>query len=256
MYFAGLDLGQRRDYSALAVVEKIEQRRAFGGAGLALMAVRYAERMPLGTPYPKVVERVREIVRSDELRGDCALAVDATGVGAPVIDMLRAARLGCEIAPVTITGGERSSGYETVAKRDLMAELLVLLENRRLKIGKLREGLRLRRELGDVRMRANRGGGWRVGADGSGGTRRSGDCAGAGVLARERVEICGRTIAKTYLQLTGWGNGWRRRSGRTICLRRSGLRGRSGIAGWRIMIWCCGLIADWRRKGESRCSFR
>jgi hypothetical protein len=31
-----------------------------------------------------------EIVRSDELMGDCALAVDATRVGAPVVDMLRA----------------------------------------------------------------------------------------------------------------------------------------------------------------------
>jgi hypothetical protein len=38
---------------------------------------------------------------------NCALALDGTGVGAPVVDMPRAARLGCDIAAVTITGGER-----------------------------------------------------------------------------------------------------------------------------------------------------
>ena len=55
------------------------------------LVLRHVERVPLGTPYPEVVERVRELVTHDELAGRCALAVDATGVGAPVVDMLRAA---------------------------------------------------------------------------------------------------------------------------------------------------------------------
>ena len=142
MYFLGLDLGQKRDYSAVVVVEG----RAFSG-----LVVRYAERMPLGTSYPRVVERVREIAGSGELPGNCALAVDATGVGAPVVDMLRAARLGCDLSAVVITGGERGVGKGSVAKRDLMGELRVLLEQGRLKIGSLREGPRLVRELADVR---------------------------------------------------------------------------------------------------------
>ena len=59
----------------------------------------------MGTPYPEVVERVAQITRSGELREQCNLMVDATGVGRPVVDMLRRADLGCWILPVMITGG-------------------------------------------------------------------------------------------------------------------------------------------------------
>jgi hypothetical protein len=162
MYFMGLDLGQKRDYSAVAVVERIDHQRPFQGTSFERLVVRYAERMPLGTPYPRVVDRVRGIVRSGELAGNCALAVDATGVGAPVVDMLRAARLGCDLSAVTITGGDRATGA-SVPKRDLMGELLVLLEQGQLKIGNLREGPRLVGELMDVRESSGR-----IGADGAG----------------------------------------------------------------------------------------
>jgi hypothetical protein len=115
-----------------------------------------------------VVERVREIVRCDELyHGRCTLTVDATGVGAPVIDMLNAARLGCPVRAVTITGGERASG-QCVPKQDLMAELLVLLEKRKLSIGTLREGPRLVKELGDVRAHVSASGRTRLGAERNG----------------------------------------------------------------------------------------
>jgi hypothetical protein len=44
-------------------------------------------------------------------------------VGAPVVDLLKAARLGCEVTAVTITGGERTNqnpaGWN-VPKQDLM----------------------------------------------------------------------------------------------------------------------------------------
>ena len=72
--------------------------------------MRKVERLPLGTPYPGVVARVREMVCGEALAGQCALVVDATGVGAPVVEMLRGARLGCEVTAVTITGGEKENG--------------------------------------------------------------------------------------------------------------------------------------------------
>ena len=167
MFFLGLDLGQTRDHSALVVVERIEHRRAFQSTEFECLQVCYVERMPLGTPYPKVVELVREIVQSDQLRGRCSLAVDATGVGAPVVDMLSAARLGCDLTAVVITGGERGSGKGTVPKLDLMAEVQVLLETGQLKIGRLKEGPQLIRELMDVKITfsASR---VRMGADGYG----------------------------------------------------------------------------------------
>ena len=70
------------------------------------LRLRYLERVPLGTPYPEVVERVAQVTRSAELAGRCHLVVDATGVGRPVVDLLRRARLGCVVMPVMITGGE------------------------------------------------------------------------------------------------------------------------------------------------------
>ncbi len=132
--------------------------------------MRHLERVALGTPYPGVVTRVREIVRKI---GDCALAVDGTGVGAPVVDMLRAARLGCDIAAVTITGGEkqRNNGAAawSVPKRDLLALVQVLLERNELRLAKgLRELAPLVRELTDVRSTMKASGRERLGADGCG----------------------------------------------------------------------------------------
>jgi hypothetical protein len=163
MFYLGVDLGQRHDPTAIAVVERMDQ---------SSLRVRHLERVPLGTPYPGVVARVREIARHRNLLGNCALAVDGTGVGAPVVDMLRAARLGCDIAAVTITGGERqhqNGNAWSVPKRDLIAVVQVLLERDELKVAKgLRELAALVRELTDVRSTTGIGGRVRLGADGCG----------------------------------------------------------------------------------------
>jgi hypothetical protein len=172
MFFLGLDLGQRHDPTAIAVVERMDLLRPYQGPLFHSVRVRHLERVPLGTPYPGVVARVREIVRGSEIAGQCALVVDGTGVGAPVVDMLRAARLGCNIVPVTITGGEkahRSGSAWSVPKQDLMASVQVLLEKDQLKIAKgLRELGALMRELTDVRSTTRSSGRVRLGADGCG----------------------------------------------------------------------------------------
>jgi hypothetical protein len=163
MVFVGVDLGQRQDPTAIVVVEQ---------ANVGSLEVRFAERVALGTPYPQVVERVRGIVQSREMVGRCWLTVDATGVGAPVVEMLRGARLGCEICPVTITGGASAHANGTdwsVPKRDLISGLQVLLERDALKIGaKLREAQTLVRELLNMQMTLKSNGGTRMGADGCG----------------------------------------------------------------------------------------
>ena len=65
--YVGLDLGQRVDHTAIAVVEKCEQPVAYLPPVFECMRVRYLERMPLGTSYSQVVERVSEIVRHPRL---------------------------------------------------------------------------------------------------------------------------------------------------------------------------------------------
>jgi hypothetical protein len=158
MFCIGLDLGQRRDHSALAVVEKRH----------TVTHVRHLERVALGTPYPLVVERVGEVVRRAYSFGPCCLVVDATGVGAPVVDLLRQAQLGCELMPVTITGGEKESAG-SVPKRDLIAGLQVAMERRELRVAPgLKESGALIRELMDVRLGSTPSGRLRMGADGFG----------------------------------------------------------------------------------------
>jgi len=158
MFYLGIDLGKTRDHTAVAIVERGHTEKP--------LQVRYAERVPLGTPYPDVVERVRRMV------GHESCEVDATGVGAPVVDMLRSGRLGCDVIAVNITSGEkegRSGNVWNVPKRDLMAGVQVLLEKRELKIARgLEVAGPLVRELTDVRMTAGSGGRMRMGADGSG----------------------------------------------------------------------------------------
>ena len=142
MFYLGLDLGKQRDYTALAILEKPDWMHAWLQAPKTCdLLLRHLERMPLGTTYPAVVERVRRIVNSDALRGQCIVVADATGIGGPVLDMLRRAGLGCEVTAVTITGGakERAAGTSgapasNAPKQDLIAGLRVVLESRELRI--------------------------------------------------------------------------------------------------------------------------
>jgi hypothetical protein len=181
VFSIGVDLGQRQDYSAVAVVERTEHRiyrtdylhwMGREEAAPDEWVVRHLERMPLGTAYTAVTARVVELAQHRALAGNCRLVVDATGVGMPVVDMLRASRPGCEIAAVLITGGqgERFDGKVWhVPKLDLLARLQGLLEQKRLRISRrMRESGTLVRELTDMRSTRRASGRLRVGADGSG----------------------------------------------------------------------------------------
>ena len=172
-YFLGLDLGQRRNPSGLVLVERAEvflelDRVTFERRRALRFRIGFLERVRLGTPYPDVVDRVREILHWPAVAGRCTLAMDATGVGQPVLDMLRKAKLGCSIAPVIITGGEREShagGLWHVPKRDLISGLQVMLEKRELGLpANLGATRMLTRELQDFQERATARGGASFGA--------------------------------------------------------------------------------------------
>jgi len=152
-FYVGLDLGQSRDYTALCVAEKVPPE----GADDYELHVRHLERFR-EVLYPDVAERVRRLMDAPELKGKAALAVDATGVGAAVVDMLR--RSGLTFDAVTITGGdtEIQSGYDSyrVPKRDLVGNLQVLLQSGRLKIARsLEHAETLRAELLNFRVKIN-----------------------------------------------------------------------------------------------------
>lgn len=124
----GLDLGQARDYTAIAVLERLGKGKA------THYHLRHLERPPLGTSYPEVVTIVRSLLARAPLQG-AKLVVDATGVGRPVVDLLRRERL--MLTPVLITGGDTitfEKGFYRVPKRDLVGALQVHLQGGTLKV--------------------------------------------------------------------------------------------------------------------------
>ena len=176
-HFVGLDLGQSQDFTALVVLERVEVKGAFDHVVYAhklkpVLQLRWLERIALGTAYPDVVERVKTVMRSPALCGRGHLVADATGVGRPVVDLIKAAEIGCKLWPVLITGGEVESsgqGFYRVPKRDLIIGLQVLLQKGHLRIAKgLKEAATLLREMREMRVRvtttgAEQYGVWRQG---------------------------------------------------------------------------------------------
>lgn len=98
----GIDIGQKRDPTAIAVVETEKREDGYH------FLVRHLERLPLGTPYPAVAERVAEIAASVRRRSRRTphVFVDATGVGQPVVDLMRKAGTS-EVIPTYFTHGDR-----------------------------------------------------------------------------------------------------------------------------------------------------
>jgi uncharacterized protein (TIGR02996 family) len=118
-FFAGLDLGQSADYSALVVLERHTiPNLAKPGRTEHAFDVRHLHRWQLKTPYPKVVEDTKNLFASGPLHGS-TLAVDETGVGRPVVDMFRAAKIACKLRPFSITCGSAVTSH-TVAKKHLV----------------------------------------------------------------------------------------------------------------------------------------
>src|SRR4051812_32912227 len=96
-FLIGVDLGQSKDPTAIAVLERAEIKGSFDPVMYAYrkiveLRLRHLERIPLGTSYVDVVDRVVRIAQFGPLAGRCRLVVDGTGAGRPVVDLLRDAR--------------------------------------------------------------------------------------------------------------------------------------------------------------------
>jgi hypothetical protein len=173
-YHVGVDLGQRRDFTAIVVIQDqllMTGRRCprtFAPVLLRRRQVLLAKRVGLGTEYQKIVDTVGQLTRLRQMaHGDKYVAVDTTGVGLAVLEMLRRENLAGQLLPVVFTGGEvtrYAGGQYNVPKGELMHGLAVELERRELQVGRLlrnwpemvRELSGMRRDLagGGVRWRS------------------------------------------------------------------------------------------------------
>ncbi len=139
-YFVGVDLGQARDYTAIAIVQRVrvpagppqgEDEEA--QATQTAYHLRHLERVDLGTRYPAIIARVVGLLATSPLSQESPLVVDRTGVGAAVVDMFTAA--GADPRAITIHGGDtviREDRHDRVPKRELVGSLIAIQQSGRL----------------------------------------------------------------------------------------------------------------------------
>lgn len=164
----GIDLGQRQDYTAIIAVglnaenkaarqKRAEIRERYGrlwpNGWLSPQEEREREKElasapeaePIlevvgirrfrGVPYTEVVSGIKDLVSTPPIKG-AYLAVDATGVGVAVTDMIREA--GLTFDAVTITSGGQEVRHDarrySVPKKDLISPAEIMVEQHKLKI--------------------------------------------------------------------------------------------------------------------------
>ena len=138
MVYLGLDLGQRRDHSALAVVQlgwiacgRCPQTFAYRFQ--PELVIRSLERFPLGTCYDGLHDVILARIDSiDSAVPEMQLIIDAGGPGPPVVDRLRkSAPASLRIRPVIITGGKAENrlpgGYTGIPRRSLVSTILLAI---------------------------------------------------------------------------------------------------------------------------------
>ncbi len=141
--FIGVDLGQKCDFTAIAVLERYRELGTVRDSTthafpiLRRLDLRHLERIPLGTEWASIVRRISELSRAAAQIGATTIAVDATGVGSPVVESLAREPLRARLTPVIITGGDKAtldgSTYR-VPRLDLLDGLTLQLENGDLRV--------------------------------------------------------------------------------------------------------------------------
>jgi Terminase RNaseH-like domain len=190
-YSVGVDLGQANDYTAIAVLEKKvvpPETVMFSPVGehpgnrlvegSLVYDLVYLKRPKLGTPYDVIAKRVADLVCKLEPQGafgelgQVTLSVDGTGVGRGVVDMLdtefkrRGASSNAvprvDFRRISITGSQtqlkrpqRTNGYWSVPKKDLVFPAVAAFQQGKIRIGKVTDRDALVNELKNYRRTTN-----------------------------------------------------------------------------------------------------
>lgn len=161
-FLVGVDLGQASDWTAIATLQREARPTGRKMDNGEMWDDHYSlvglQRPALRTPYPEIVGAVGKVTAHPKLvEGGSQLIVDATGVGRPVVDMMRVSAL--EPVPVTITGGAQvtqTEGFWHVPKRVLVSTMAIVLQTGRLHIRKaLPLGATLQREMLAFKVKVN-----------------------------------------------------------------------------------------------------
>lgn len=134
-YYIGLDLALVNDFSAIAIIERRyeEEEDYFEKFKKPFFNLTYLERFQI--PYPEVVRKIKVLFQDRRLQEGGSLIVDSTGLGAPVISMLK--EDGLKPVSVVITAGDVSSqtkdGFH-VPRTHIIGTLAAAFGSSRLKI--------------------------------------------------------------------------------------------------------------------------
>ena len=145
----GVDIGQKVDPTAIAVVEfdrrpqtkQVAQPAGSGSSGVVLVEARTTT--------------------------EAHLFLDATGVGTPVVDVLRDAGVAARLIPCYFTHGDKrthAGGQVSIGKAWLVSRLQVLLQSERLHLPDTAEAHALAKELQDYEIRVSEDANDRYGA--------------------------------------------------------------------------------------------
>jgi hypothetical protein len=132
----GVDIGQSADPTAIVVLNSyLPEPTHIDDKPQRQHLIRSIEKVPLNMSYERIVDRIATVAEYAAEWGHPTIVLDGTGVGRPVVDMLRG-RTRLPLRAVTFTGAAhetRSDAYSfMVPKRDLVSSLEVVLQGRRL----------------------------------------------------------------------------------------------------------------------------
>jgi hypothetical protein len=173
-FYAGIDIGQVNDSTAIVILERIKAAPREGlHHALRQEAIDEAravpvrldlvdiERIPLGTLYPEQVARITDALRFPLIEG-VRTYLDMTGVGRPVLQMLREAGVrdmhGISITSAKAPATRTPNGWN-VGKAELVNAVQIEMQTGRLRFGhKVEHVEKLVRELKEFRARINASG--------------------------------------------------------------------------------------------------
>jgi hypothetical protein len=159
-FIIGVSIGLAQDITAIAILERIEELTGEAKNGKWLTAVRYAvpylERLPPGTGYVEIAERLKELIADLPSHGRLRMLVDRTVCHRPPIDYMR--KEGLTVVPVTVmqSGDARGGSWFgwSVSKREMVSILQLAFLSDRLKIRDMPEADELTEELQNFRYKA------------------------------------------------------------------------------------------------------
>jgi len=168
----GVDIGQKRDPTAIAVVEMEERGEIGTDRRERHFLVRFLQRLPAGSSYPEIARRLGEICHQVRKQRGAPpqVYVDATGLGQPVIQLFTAQAPDSErVRAVYFTHGDRRAesleeNTVTLGKAFLVARLQTLLQCHCLHLPATPEARTLAQELDAYEVRVDENANERYGA--------------------------------------------------------------------------------------------